>query len=253
MAQKRLIAPLAVAALLVTAGCLGGVTGLGDGNPTAGEPSDDGNTNETPSKISVSATGEATAEPDRAVLSVSVEATAADPETARRAVARNATSMREALAGIGLGDEQVTTRHYAVREAYEPKRDEATKTTYRAIHAFEVEIENVDRVGTVIETATSNGATGVGGVQFTLSEATRSELREKALTNAMNNARDDAEILAANANLTVSDADAVTIDTGTVRPYRTEANVAANGGGTDFEFGPVSVTARVQVTYNATR
>jgi uncharacterized protein YggE len=44
----------------------------------------DGSTGDMNSKISVSATGEVTAEPDRAVLTVGVEATAANPETARK-------------------------------------------------------------------------------------------------------------------------------------------------------------------------
>ncbi|WP_458210094.1 SIMPL domain-containing protein [Haladaptatus sp. NG-SE-30] len=252
MRQKRIVAPLVVAVLLATAGCLGGVAGLGEDSSTGAEPTDGSNTAGANSKISVSATGEVTAEPNLAILIVGVEATAANPATARKQVAENVSTMREALANVGLDDDQVTTRHYTIREDYESKRDEATVTRYRAIHTFEIEVENVDQVGTVIETTTDNGATNVGRVQFSLSEETRSELREQALTNAMNNARSDAELLATGANLTIVDVASVATHTGYVQPYRAEASVAASSDGTGIESGPVTVTAQVQVTYNAT-
>jgi uncharacterized protein len=58
---------------------------------------------------------------------------------------------------------------------------------------------------------------------------------------------------ATNANLTISDVDSVVTSVGNVRPYHAEANMAASSDGTDIESGPVSVTAHVQVTYNAKR
>lgn len=251
MRRNRFIAPLAVVVLLATAGCLGGTAGFTDGSPAAGEI-EEGSPDGGSSTVSVGATGEATAEPDRAVLTVGVEAKAADPETARQRVADNVSTMRAALADAGVGDDQVTTRHYTIREDRESKRNGATETNYRAVHSFEIEIEDVDRVGTVIETAVNSGATNVGRIQFTLSEDTRSDLREEALATAMTTARADAEILADNANLTLAGVESAATDTGNVRPYQAEANMATSDGGTDVESGPVSVTARVQVTYNAT-
>jgi uncharacterized protein YggE len=249
MSRKRFVAPLAVAVLLVTAGCLGGVAGIGDGGPSAtGEQNvdDDGST------VSVGATGEVTAEPDRAILTVGVEAKADDPETARERVAENVSTLRDALADLGLAEDQVTTQHFTIREDRESRRDDSRETTYRAIHQFEVNVENVDEVGTVIETSVNNGATNVARVQFTLSDESRADLRERALSNAMSNARDDAELLADDANLTIVGVKSASTGSGTVQPYRAEADMATSGSSTDLESGPVSVSAQVQVTYNAT-
>jgi uncharacterized protein YggE len=248
MTRKRFVAPLAVAVLLATAGCLGGVTALGAGSNDTAEQNADADR----STISVGATGEVTAEPDRAILHVGVEANADDPETARERVAENVSTLRDALADVGLDSEQVTTQHYTIREDRESRRDDTRETTYRAIHQFEINVENVDEVGTVIETAVNNGATNVGRVQFTLSEESRADLREQALSNAMSNARDDAQLLAENANLTVVDVKSASTGSGNVQPYRAEADMAASGASTDIESGPVSVSAQVQVTYNAT-
>lgn len=251
MIRKRFLAPIAVAILLVTAGCMGGVIGIGDADSSGTDVNEERAEGER-STISVGAAGEVTAEPDRAILYVGVEATADDPETARERVAENVSTLKEALAEIGIDDDQVTTQHYTIREDRESRRGDTEATKYRAIHSFEIDIDNVDEVGTVIETAVNSGATNVGRVQFTLSDKSRSELREQALANAMSNARDDAEILAENANLTIVDVVSVSTNSGNVHPYRAEADMAASGTSTNIESGPVTVSAQIQVTYNAT-
>ncbi|USZ68313.1 SIMPL domain-containing protein [Halorussus salilacus] len=259
MTPRRLVAPLAVALLLVTAGCAGGVSDLGEtGSNEAGVQdgtNDVGAQNGTnaadASTVGVGATGEVTAEPDRALVGVGVEATADDPETARQRVAENVSDLRDALADIGLDDDQVTTERYAIREDRESRREGGDATAYRATHSFELSVEDVDEVGTVIQTAVANGATDVGRVEFTLSEEARADLREEALADAMDNARADAEVLATNANLTLAGVDSVSTDAVDVRPYRAEADMAATNADTEIESGPVSVTAQVRVTYEA--
>ena len=82
----------------------------------------------------------------------------------------------------------------------------------------------------------------------------RADLREDALTAAMDNARADADVLAENADLSIEGVSAVSTGSVDVRPYHAEAMTASAdaAGGTEVESGPVSVTAQVQVTYNAT-
>jgi len=254
MPKKRtVLSVLAASVLLVTAGCLGAGSPLGGTGSAAASPNPAAvNQSDSTPTISVGATGEATADPDRAVATVGVEATATDAETARQRVAENVSTLRAALAEAGIDDDQITTNHYAIRQDHESKRSESTPTQYEAVHSFEVQIEDVDAVGSVIETAVDNGATNVGRVEFTLSQETRSDLREEALAAAMDSARSDAEALASNANLSVAGVESVSTSNGHVRPYRAEAALAADGAATSIESGPVSVRAQVQVTYEAT-
>jgi len=247
MTRKRLVATLLTAALLVTAGCAGGIGSADDAaNDDAAQQSQPDRT------VSVSASGEVTADPDRAVLDVAVEATDEDPETVRQRLAENASQMRSALEEMGIESDQITTQHYVIRQDRE-SRENPDVTSYRGTHAFEVEIDDVDAVGTVVETAVNNGATNIGSVRFTLSEDARADLREDALGEAVDNARADAEVLASNTNLTVTGVSSVSTGRVDVRPYRAEAQTAGAGdAGTNIESGPVSVTAQVQVTYNAT-
>ncbi len=255
MTRKRLLATLAVVAMLVTAGCAGTIGSSNDASPegdTSPAASAQQQQQQPAKSVSVSASGEVTADPDRAVLDIGVEASASDAETVRQRLSENVSEMRAALEEIGITDDQIETSRYIIREDHESRRSEGP-TRYIGTHSFEIEINDTDAVGTVIETAVNNGGTNVGQVSFTLSEETRDELREEALSNAMDNARSDAEVLAKNANLTITGVTSASTGHVDVRPYYAEAQTAASGdASTSIESGPVSVSAQVQVTYNAT-
>jgi len=253
MPTKRTVLSVLAAVLLLTAGWVGASAALDGTDPAAASPSAAAtNHSDADATVRVGASGDATADPDRAVATVGVEATAADAETARQRVAENVSTLRDGLAAAGIDDDQITTRHYAIRQDHESKRSESAPTRYEAVHSFEVRIEDVDAVGSVIETAVDNGATNVGRVEFTLSEEARSELREAALAAAMDSARSDAETLASNANLSLAGVESVSTSDVHVRPYRAEAALTAGDAATSIESGPVSVSAQVQVVYEAT-
>ncbi|MFB6296432.1 MAG: SIMPL domain-containing protein, partial [Halobacteriales archaeon] len=196
--------------------------------------------------------------PNKAIVEVEVRATAENASTARSRVARNVTAVREALLALGLEESQVTTADFDIYRRVERERrgDEVKeRVVSHARHELRVELDSVDDAGQVIDTAVDSGATSIGDVRFTVTRATRQELRQEALEDAMENARADAETLAAGANLTITGVDVVTTNTGREVRHRAafEATPAADaGGGTSVEAGPVTVTATVSVSYNAT-
>lgn len=252
--MRHLPSPLAavgLAVLLVTAGCLG----LSDATQSVSPPSDASTPTAPERSVSVAATGEASADPDRAVLHLAVQASADSAEAARSQVAENTSALRTALTEAGVDEANVTTERYNVREV--KSRDEKGApgpAEYRAVHALKVDVADVDRVGEFIGLAVRNGATDVRHVEFTLSEATESRLRERALSAAMSNARADADVLATEANLSIAGVHSVSTADVRVSPYRTETALAAGGdagSATDVDSGPVTVTARVGVTYAA--
>lgn len=243
------IVALVLGASLVSAGVALGDAGGGERARQlatgAGTPS--GNA------VTVTASGEAETEPDEAVVRVAVEATADDPTVARQRVADNASSMRAALVDLGLPAEAVRTTGFDIYEdrvrAPEPGAEPAT--TYRARHAFAVEVEDTGMVGEVIDTAVENGATSIHGVEFTLSEETRQQLRQEAIDEAMSDARTQADAIAAAGGLTITGVDRVrTGGAAGPRPVPMAATADA-GGGTSIESGAVSVRATVTVVYNA--
>ena len=205
--------------------------------------------------VTVTASGEAETEPDKAVVQVAVEATADDPTVARQHVADNASSMRAALVDLGLPADAVRTTGFDIYEdrVRPPEPDAEPETTHRARHSFAVEVDDTSRVGRIIDAAVDNGATGVHGVEFTLAEDTRNELRQEAIDEAMADARAQADAIAAAGGLTITGVDRVqTGDVGGPRPVpMLERAGAGDGGGTSIESGAVSVRATVTVVYNA--
>ncbi|WP_136688445.1 SIMPL domain-containing protein [Halorhabdus amylolytica] len=217
--------------------------------------SPDGQADEPNRQIEVAASGDVSADPDQAQLRVGVVATTDDAAIARTQVAENVTSLRSTLEELGIPDDRVETDYYNIREVREgPESERATQ--YRAIHAFEITLDDTDRVGEVIDGVVDSGANRVQGVSFTLSVDRRADLRQKALRNAMDAARKEARTLANSADLTVEGAAAISASDVNVRPYRVEqammTETADAGGSTSIESGPVDVSASVQVVYNAT-
>lgn len=236
--MKRVI-PLTLVVLVFLAGCAGPLqTGANSGDDSAGPT------------ISVSATGSATADPDLAVVSVSVEATADGANEARGQVANDVERVRSALADAGVPEANVTTTAFGIAPVYNYTRGESELVGYRAVHSLAVET-GPDRAGDVVDAAVGAGATSVDGVQFTLSDERRAELRATALDDAMATARTDADGIADAADLSVTGVHRTSTGAEFV-PYPVSRFDDSSGGGeTVIQPAPVRVTATVDVTYTA--
>jgi hypothetical protein len=238
------LAAVGVAILLATAGCVGSLAPADDASAQMQQA--DGET------ISVSATGTAEAEPNQAVLQVAVLASADDANAVREQLAENASRMTDALRQAGIGDDQIRTVAYRIDQEFREEDGDRVPAGFRGVHAFEITLSNVSRAGAIIDVAVSNGADRVDSVELTLSEERRREVRSEALRDAMENARADADVIAESANLTVTGVHAAATGDFGFSPVRAQLTEAAADAGTTIESGPVTVTAQVQVTYNAT-
>lgn len=245
------------------AGCLGSAQSQSD------DPTEDNADTESERTIRVSKSGEATTEPDLAILQVAVEASASDAQSVRDDLAAQSETLQEALIEFGIDEDDITTARYDINEQRNDQVErQATETdtadggdgedetvTYEGVHAFTVEVPDVDEIGAVIDTAVDAGADNIDRAQFTLSDETREELREDALEDAMGNARGEAEVLAGEADSSILDVRSVESSDSAVQPVNRDVVVAQSGGdggggGTELASDDVTVTAQVQVTYD---
>jgi uncharacterized protein YggE len=240
-----------LAALLVVAGCSTG--------PSSSATADAPAQSESDATIRVAGSGSADAEPNQAVVDVSVVATGDDAATARQRLARNVSRMRTALADAGVAEDRITTQRYDIRQDRRRPREEGAdpRIRYRAMHDFEITVTGPGRVGDVVDTAVANGATEVDDISFTLSVDRRRELEQRARSAAMADARAKARALAADTNLTVTGVNVIrTTRGGAPRSaedgaYAEATPVATGAPPTDIESGPVTVRTSVQVVYEA--
>lgn len=266
--MRRTVAALTLAALLVTAGCSAplGLTSPNDGTNRNPDAAPDGAADradlaasEAARTIRVAASGTAEAEPDRAVVRVSVVARSDDVSTVRDRLAANASQLRAALVDAGIDESRIVTADYDIRQNYRYDRERRPdEPRYQGQHRFTITLENTSRAGPTVVTAVENGASRVRGVEFTLTEETRRDLRNEALDEAVAVGREQAETAADRTDLSVTGVSSVETAETRVQPYRVEETRGLAAGGdaagapTEFEGGTVTVTAQALVTYNAT-
>ena len=109
-------------------------------------------------------------------------------------------------------------------------------------------------VGMFVVVAIGAGADRVERVQFGLTAEREAAVREQALTDAMDGARGQANVLASNANLTITGVHTVSTTNVRTIPYRStgfeaEAAGGASGPATGVEPGDVDVSVTVRVVF----
>ncbi|MDZ7701658.1 MAG: SIMPL domain-containing protein [Halobacteriales archaeon] len=193
--------------------------------------------------ITVGADGAVSAPPDVAVIHLAIEASAGSAESAGDFVANNTSEVRSALSEMNVSGEQVRTTFFVI----DSEKSENGSVTYRAVHGLEVRV-SVEEAGEIVDAVTTVGATRIDGVEFTLTDETRRELRDDALRAAMSNARADADVIADANDIEIDAVVSVETSDSWDGPFVAELR---QGAGTTFDPGPVTVTATVTVTYHA--
>lgn len=255
MRRRELLAGTGIVAAAALAGCLG----------SAQEATDNRQTGDSRRSIVVSKSGTAEAEPDLAVLDVGVEVTDETAQTVRDELATRSDALLDALLAFGIDEDDVTTSQYYIRERIDERRmreedvepesrEEAEDFVYyQGVHAFRVEVHEVDDAGAVVDTAVDAGASRIGRIEFTLSDGRREELREQALEEAIQTASSEADFVADQVDATVVEVEMVDTSGGRVSPVheRVEYDVAADDAApaTEFQPGDVTVSASVTIKY----
>jgi hypothetical protein len=196
--------------------------------------------------VSVSADAEVERTPDRAVVTVAAVGRGDTAEEARDALSGDAEAVRQALRDEGA---DVTSSRFRIEPEYERTEDGREQVGYIAVHTIEAETDDVNATGTLVDAAVDAGADRVEGIRYELSEQTRQDAREEALTTAMDRARADANTVASAAGRSVGDVATIqTSESGHYVVYA-EAATADAGGRTTIEPSTITVDASVQVTY----
>jgi hypothetical protein len=149
--------------------------------------------------LSVSGSGEARVAPDEATVRLGVVAQAATARAAQEQVNRAANAVLEAIRRVGIQAEDIQTSGLSLSPLYSQGRpgaeSQAPKITgYQASNSVTVRIDDLTKVGPVIDAGLGAGANTLDGVEFGLrnDEAARAA----ALADAAAKARAKAETLA---------------------------------------------------------
>jgi len=192
--------------------------------------------------ITVQGTASVTSVPDRAELSFGVES---QGQTAKAALAANATEMRKVIAAVkAAGGTDVKTQSVSLSPRYNETNE---VQAFVATNTVSATIKDLAKAGAVIDAAVSAGANQVYGPSLSTSDQT--ELYRQALKAAVANARANAQVLAAAANLSLGRVTAIIEGGGGPQPLPYAADKAMAVESTPIEPGTQQTTASISVTF----
>ena len=213
-------------------------------------------TTTAPSGISVVGQGKVTAKPDVAYVTVGVQTMA---PTAKEAMDQNNTTMAAIVAalkdlGIAAKDMQTGSINlYPQMQQPKPDGSGANEISgYSANNSLNVTVNDLTKVGAVLDTAVAAGANTVGGIRFDVKDP--SALEDQALQAAVKDAQSTANLVAGGLGLKVSGVQNVTVNSTNV-PGPIYYDVAASapkgmgGASVPVEAGELTFTASVNVTF----
>ena len=157
----------------------------------------------TPSEpvVVVSGEGLVRAAPDQAFVTLAAESRNRNPKEAQ---AQNATAMsavQQKLSGAGLAKDAIRTLSVQLDLESDWVNGRQVPKGYVARNMVEVRVDDVSRVGEIIDLAVGSGVTNVHGVRFDVKQ--RDSLEREALKRATADARARAEAAASGAGRTI--------------------------------------------------
>lgn len=159
--------------------------------------------NPTVRSITVSGEGIVRVQPDVAIVRFGIVTLHTDPAEARRLNAEAAAKTMNAVRAMGIPENHIQLELLRLQPRQE--WDETTRKMkdlgYEAIRNVSVRVEELDKLPDLVATVVEEGANRLDGIQYDLKD--RDTVRNNALQQAVRNARDKANVMAATLNVTL--------------------------------------------------
>jgi uncharacterized protein YggE len=202
--------------------------------------------------LTVSGSGTARVAPDEATVRLGVLAQAPTAREAQGQVNRSAQAVLDAIRKLGVAAERIQTTGLSLNPQYAQGRGDSPRITgYQAANTVSVLLDDLAKVGPVIDAGLASGANNLDGVSFGLRDDAAA--KAAALAGAVQSARTKAEALAR--ALKVRLADILEVAEGGVSispppsPFRGRAVMADALMATPVSTGEVGVEASVTIRW----
>jgi uncharacterized protein len=208
---------------------------------------------EHPRTIGVSGQGEVRAEPDRATVTLSVEARKPKLDDARAEVAKTVDAVLKLTRELKVDPKLVHATRINVQPEYnwQPQANERNLIGYFVSRQVEIELRDLEKLGTLLERAIDLGVNQVGDPR--LDSSKRQDLVREALAKAVVDARQNAEVIAKAAGARLGNARTINANTEFTPPpmpmVRAMA-MEAKAAGAPYQSGEMTFNATVNVQYD---
>jgi uncharacterized protein YggE len=136
--------------------------------------------------------------PDQAFVSIAAEARAASPAEAQRNAAESMKAVQAAISKAGIDNDAVRTTGYSMQPDMEYTGGRSRVRGYIVRNQLEVRVDELQKLGGVIDAAGQSGATSMAGLRFDIKD--RATIEREALRLAVQDAMARARAIASGAN-----------------------------------------------------
>ena len=201
--------------------------------------------------LSIDGQGTGTAAPDMATVTIGVTTQGEDAAKAQNDNAWVSNQIQNAVRGLGIEEKDIQTRNYSFYPNYSTDKDHRNEVTgYTVNNSVIVVVRDIKLTGKVIDAALSNGANEINSLDFSASDT--KAVRKVALLNAIQDARDKADIIAKGLGKRIVGIQNVSESTGYIETRRFGGNMlmaVAKDAATPIAPGSLSLTANVHIDF----
>jgi uncharacterized protein YggE len=189
------------------------------------------------------------APPDRAFVTVAAESRSRNSAEAQKQNAAAMSAVLQKIEQAGVAKDAIRTIGYELQPEFDYVNGRQTFRSYVARNTVEIRLDDIDRVGVIIDAAGAGGATTITGIRFDVRN--RAALERDALRQAVADARARADAAAAGAGATIDRVVRVEEEPH-YEPPRPMMRMAAQGAAADMatpvEPSTIEIQTRVVMT-----
>jgi len=200
--------------------------------------------------LTVTGQGSISVVPDMATVNIGVTTTS---DSVAMAQTENSATMQRVLTAIkrlGIEDKDITTAYYSINPQYNYDQAQPVIYGYQVMNTVKVTLRDIDKIGELLEKATTAGANTADSIIFGSSKA--DELYSMALEEAYTAAKAKGEVLADAAGMKIKGLVSVSDSSSISSPMdvRYAMADAASSIAVPVESGQLTFTATVTAVYN---
>ena len=154
-----------------------------------------------PPQVIVTGEGVVKATPDQAWVSIGAESRAKTSKDAQQQNASAMTAVQQKIAALGVAKDAIKTTAIDLQIEFDYANGKQTPRGYVARNTVEVRVDEIARLGDVLDAVVGSGATMIHGLRFDVKQ--RDQLAATALQSAVKSGMAKAQAVAAGSNRAV--------------------------------------------------
>lgn len=191
--------------------------------------------------------------PDKATINVSIETMDKDAKVASAKNAQIMNKIQKDIMALAIPKDKIKTINYNLYQKYDYDNGKQKFAGYAVTNEIMISVDNIDMVGTVIDTAINAGATNVNSIEFGLKDDQM--YKDKALSQAILDAKRKAEVVAGALGRNIVDTKSINVSNSYMEPrtlnsalYMKSAD-AAGATSSPIQAGNINIKATVSATF----